>query len=80
MQARSQESHPPALHTSVPPFPTVVAGCLQHGQLRRALAAEVPAPPAQHAACLRHVIILVVIRAAALRPAQPSCSCHVPCQ
>ena len=76
--------HPPAFHASVPPLAAVVAGGLQRGQLRRALATEVPAAAAQHAARLRHVAIFVVVRAAALRPAQPSsstkcvslCVCH----
>lgn len=64
--------HPPAFHSSMAPIPAIVAGGLQRGQLRRALAAEVPSAATQHAARLRHVIIFIVIRAAALRPAQPS--------
>lgn len=46
----------------------VVAGRFLWWQLLRALAAEVAAPSAQHAAHLRQILVGVVMRAAALSP------------
>ena len=55
----------------------VAAGGLEGGQVSGALAAQVAAPPAQHAARLRPVLISVVVRAAALRPARHTLFSHM---
>ena len=68
--AAASRAHPPALFAGVVAVAAVVAGALEGGQARRALAAEVPAPPAQHAARLLHVRVVIVMRAAALRSAR----------